>query len=642
MPATHRLLFGINHKPTEDKIAEQIKDSYLSVGAITYREGIVPALLEYKADTVLLRDTLGGSVKIDDLIQQIRLECPLVRIIFICSQRPKTDPLISTLISYGIYDLIISDSVPVQTIISYILHPRNFRDVAAYFKPINFEDPAEEPTTAPRKEGLLSGLFQKRGDGTKSEAKASVIQPEPSPTAHNIDAMRKAIQEEADRKAQANIDKIIKAEVAKQTRTMDAKLKEAEAALAAANASLREKLAAEISSSRDVEQLHLEVDRLRTQLQHERDEAEKIKTTYEEQLLATQSTSNPEWFAKKSQEWEQEKADLQAELAKRQVSLEELLFKLDQTNKELAERKALGSGGDISVDYSFEDGSIILPDNTEYAPVQTGGNHVFLFMGARHGIGTTTMALNTATLLAAKGQKTILLELNDRFPMVNSYFEFTNLTAGIDTACTGLANGNHRAVEAAIIKPHGLTPAKKALGKVYKKLPGPLHFMLFSNVYLLNEKAGKNKPLETAVLKDLIYTLLIQLKYANVVIDIQTDDRELMDICLGGNLMADKLVLTLNQDPQTLAAAGHIITDLARSSVGSLLKGAVYSIGGYIHQLDPNVSKIAKYLNVNAKQCLPITFDKQGYVEAAMRGLPYVSDGGKHGSEYAGLTNLIL
>ena len=35
MPATHRLLFGINHKPTEDKIAEQIKDSYLSVGAIS-------------------------------------------------------------------------------------------------------------------------------------------------------------------------------------------------------------------------------------------------------------------------------------------------------------------------------------------------------------------------------------------------------------------------------------------------------------------------------------------------------------------------------------------------------------------------------------------------------------------------------
>lgn len=639
MPATHRLLYGINHKPTEDKITEQVKDQYLNVGAITYREGVVPALLEYKADTVLLRDTLGGSQKIEDLIKQIRLECPLVRIIFICSQRPKTDPFVSTLISYGIYDLIVSDSVPVQTIISYILHPRNFRDVASYFKPINYDDPTQEiPESTQKKEGFLGGLFKK----TEPPKQSSVIQTSPSGGHLNIDAMRQAIQEEADRKAQANIEKIIKDEVSKQTHRLELKLKEAEASLAAANASLRDKMKAEISSGRDLEQARLEIDRLRIQLEHERNEAEQIRATYEERLLATQSTNNPEWFMKKSKEWEDEKTQLQAEVAKRQVSIEELYFKLEQANKELKERKALGAGEQLAVDYSFEDGSIILPDNTEYEPVHAGGNHVFLFMGAKHGIGTTTMALNTAALLAARGQKTILVELNGKFPMLNSYFEFTNLTAGIDTACSGLSNGNFRAVEAAIIKPHGLTPTKRALGKTYKKLPGALHFMLFSNIYLLNEKSGKNKPIETSSLKDLIYALLIQLKYSYIVIDIQSDDHEMMDICLNGGIMADKLVMSLSQDPQTLASAGHLITDLARSQIGTLAKGTIYPIGGYIHQLDPGIGKIAKYLNINAKQCIPITFDKQGYVEAAMSGLPYVSAGGKNAAEYNGLVNLIM
>lgn len=639
MPATHRLLFGINHKPTEDKITEQIKEQYLNVGAITYREGVVPALLEYKADTVLLRDTLGGSQKIEDLIKQIRLECPLVRIIFICSQRPKTDPFISTLISYGIYDLIVSDSVPVQTIISYILSPRNFKDVAAYFKPINYEDPVSETVTAaPKKESLFGNLFKKTEQPKPVESFQT-----PANGGHlNIDAIRQAIQEEADRKAQANIDKIIKDEVSKQTDKMRQKLNEAEASLAAANASLRDKLKAEISTGREIEQARLELDRLRVQLDRERTEAEKIKATYEERLLATQSTSNPEWFMKKSKEWEAEKSQLQAEIAKRQVSIEELCFKLEQATKELEERKALGNGGQLAVDYSFEDGSIVLPDNTDYEPVHAGGNHVFLFMGAKHGIGTTTMALNTAALLAARGQKTILIELNSHFPMLNSYFEFTNLTAGIDTACAGLASGNFRAVDSAIIKPHGLTPAKRALGKTYKRLPGALHFMLFSNIHLLNEKTGKNKAIEASALKDLIYTLLIQLKYSYIVIDVQSDDREIMDICLNGNVMADRLVLGLNQDPQTLASAGHLITDLARSPIGVMAKGAVYPVAGYIHQLDPGIGKIAKYLNINAKQCVPITFDKQGYIGAAMNGLPYVSVGGKNAAEYGGLINLIL
>lgn len=620
---TQRLLFAINHKDTEDKIAAQVRSKCLCVGAVTYREAVLPAILENHADIVLIRDTLGGSLKIEDLIRQIRLECPEVRIIFLSRMRQKGDALISALISYGIYDIIISDSVQIQTIVSYIVSPRTFRDVAAYFKPIGIEEEAPIPVGKEKKGGLFDGLFGKRAK--ENEQAEQPIQPERV----NVDALRASLEEEATRKAQQGIQAVIDQAVETQTKEIRQKLKDTEAALEAANISLQSQVKSEAASGREVENIRTQMEAKEREYKQKLEEMAGIQRQYEERLLATKSTHDPEWFLAKSKELEEEKSKLE--------------IALEETRKELEKAKATVSEGEnvVQVDFSMEDGSIVLPDTEEATPGNPAENHVFLFVGAKHGVGNTTAALNTAATLAAGGQKTLLIELNNHFPLINHYFEFTNLTAGIDTACAGIKANNYRAIESAIVKPHALTPMNRQLGKAYKKLPGGLHFMLFSNSYLLGQSGdGIPRKLEGEAFKDLIYFLLIQLKYSYIIIDVQSDDPELFNMCVAGGFLADKLVVTLTQDPHALASAGYLITHLAKTPCAKLLRDAVFLVNQYVPSIEPKTPKIAKYLSASGKQCLPLAHSRPEYIKAAMDAVPYVYNSGGSG-EYKQVVEVI-
>lgn len=611
--STLRLLFAINHKDTEDKIAAQVKSKCLCVGAVTYREAVLPAILENHADIVLIRDTLGGALKMEDLVRQIRLECPLVRIIFLSSARPKGDALISMLVSYGVYDIIISDAVQLQTIVSYIINPRTFRDVAAYFKPLAVPD--EEAPVSQQKEkknGFLGGLFGRHDKQPEEEAEPG---PSTQPIGVNMQALRASLEEEANRKAQQGIDAIIEQAVEQKTKELRQELKDKEAALESANASLQSQVRAEATSSRELEGMRNKLEAMEKEHAEEKASMAAIKAEYEERLLSTKSAHDPEWFLQKSKEMEAENERLQGELTAVKAETERL------------KQSAHSEEGtpSLKVDYSMEDGSIVLPDDGEAPPANPTENHVFLFMGAKHGVGNTTAALNTAASLAATGQKTLLIELNSHFPLLNHYFEFTNLTAGVDTACSGVKDGNYRAVESAIVKPHALSPANRSLGKAYKKLPGSLHFMLFSNAYLL-DSSGK---LETGAFKDLIYTLLIQLKYSYIIIDVQTDESELFDMCVNGGFLADKLVITLSQDPHALASTGYLVTSLAKTNCSKLLRDAIFLVDQYVPSIDPKLPKMAKYLSASNKQCFAIGLARAEYIKAAMDAVPYIYNSGQ-------------
>lgn len=609
MPTTqNRLLFAINHKATEDKVMELVAGSCVCVGAVTYKEAVVPAIIENKADIVLIRDTLGGSLSEIDLVQQVRMECPTVRIIYISKQRPKGDPLISSIIGYGVYDVIISDSVQLQTIVSYIKQPRTIRDVAAYYRPMAdvCEEPAEDEEQ--NKKGKGSGLFGIFGQKPKPEPVVPVRrQPHEESAKPNIEALRASIEEEAKRKAQEGMQQVVDSEVEKRTRELEQKLAENERALEAATTALQTRNNSAAEAGYKLNQLRDEMETMRANHKTEVERLEELNRSYEEQLAATKSTPDPEWYLSKSRELEAENEGLRKKL-------EEL-------------RKTEGE------DFSLEDVQI-LPDMPE--TVDPGDSHVFLFVGAKHGLGTTTAALNTASLLAAGGHKTVLIELNRSFPMVSQYFEFTNLLSGIDTALAGVKNGNLRQLEAAIIKPHGLKPSTRALGKAYSKLPGGLHFMAFSNACLL----GNGQSLAVDALGDLVYSLVMRLKYSYVVIDVQVDDKELYEACVGEDIGVDRLVMVTGQDPHALASAGRLIGGIAKT-VPKLIHGAVYVAEQYVSGIDPAPAKIARYLNVPAKKLLTITANRPEHLKAAMTALPYVYGGGEGVQEYKHLAESV-
>ena len=157
-----KLLLAINHKETEETIKTMVRDDFLCVGTATYKEAVLPLLKDTQPDVLVLRDTLQGNTPILQMIEEIRIEIPDTRIVFISKLRAKTDSLLAALVSYGIYDIINKDIVPVDEMVSHIIHPRNFRDVSLYYTGVEKveHDPEESmPENTQPKPGFWSSLF---------------------------------------------------------------------------------------------------------------------------------------------------------------------------------------------------------------------------------------------------------------------------------------------------------------------------------------------------------------------------------------------------------------------------------------------------------------------------------------------------
>ena len=177
-----KILFALNHKQTEDLIMSRLGEDYMAVGAVTYREAILNILPGLGAEILVFRDTLSGSLDVIRLFEQLRVEYPRLRIIFISRERPRGDPTLSRVVALGIYDIIAKDRAPVTEIVNLILHPAGFRDVSQYRIPGDLPEPSpgwvaerraaqarEEEEEKKKKPGLFAGLFG-TGEGPGGEA----------------------------------------------------------------------------------------------------------------------------------------------------------------------------------------------------------------------------------------------------------------------------------------------------------------------------------------------------------------------------------------------------------------------------------------------------------------------------------------
>lgn len=220
-----KILYAINQKETEDEISAQIKDFAVPIAAVQYKEAVLSALANYDADILLILESLPGTLDFLTLLKNVRIQNPNVRIICILNEREdKQDPMLSSLVALGIYDIINQNRISITDIVSYIQYPRTFRDASVYYngvpaglieKPEEPEEPEEKPSTPG---GFLGNLFGK----SKLKKKASsgiVINNPPSSSSANVDieTLRTAIQEEADRKAQVKVEQIARELTKKET-----------------------------------------------------------------------------------------------------------------------------------------------------------------------------------------------------------------------------------------------------------------------------------------------------------------------------------------------------------------------------------------------------------------------------------------
>lgn len=633
--ATNKVLFAINSLDGENKIEDLMRKVAVKAGAVQYREAILPALENTGADILLLKESLNGSMDLLQMLRSVRSRYPNVRVIFLANERSnRRDPFFGNLVALGIYDIINQNTITFETIYSYIVEPRTFRDVAQYYNGVPEGWVNENAPEKEEKGGVLSGLF-----GGRKPSKPTAQEPVPqtvSAAQPDMEALRSAIQEEADRKASAKVEEIAKKLAADQTKELSAKLKDVQQQLVDANNAKHTAEEQHYSDLHDLEVAKQDILSLKATLESMKMQHGQSEAAMRAQLETLKTTDSPEIFQKKLDEWMKKEREYQAQIRVLETKVKEAKASqvvISSAPDDGREPDIFDFTGDELMKY-------IMPDDGDYVDVKNTNVHSYLFTGTKHGVGNTTVALNTAASLADNRYKTLLIEFNSSFPFINSYFEFLSVPRGIDTAIRGLHSGNYQMVDASIIKPHAIRTENKALAKAYKDLPSGLHFMCFSNRYLCNK--GQNLQITAQDIEALITYLVKDLGYLYIILDIQVDDEIGKTILFDASSVVDRLVLTCTQDVQTISTLSVLLKDISESPAEHLLRDMKIVVNSAFSGFgEMSVANIAKHLNLNQKRFFTVGEDRMGHYKATYGFYPYVLKRGKNARDYRNIAAMM-
>lgn len=115
-----------------------LKDNYYIDGTLPTREMAVKEAAKKKIDLVIFTDQTAGNISLSETIYRLRMhDC---RIIYISQQRRIGDLVLDAIVSYGVYDLILSSEITLDKLVNIIKHPYNFSDVAIFHRMIDVSD----------------------------------------------------------------------------------------------------------------------------------------------------------------------------------------------------------------------------------------------------------------------------------------------------------------------------------------------------------------------------------------------------------------------------------------------------------------------------------------------------------------------
>lgn len=135
-----KIMLAIGHKLFEEKLIDLLKGKYDFTGTAPYREAIVTEAIKHQPDILIIRENLEGTANLTDIIYSLKNEVSSARIIFISTERQIGDEFLATLVSYGVYDLMVGERIQINGLIELIETPSTFSKVSAYAAQVTVDE----------------------------------------------------------------------------------------------------------------------------------------------------------------------------------------------------------------------------------------------------------------------------------------------------------------------------------------------------------------------------------------------------------------------------------------------------------------------------------------------------------------------
>ncbi|NLK63674.1 MAG: AAA family ATPase [Tissierellia bacterium] len=372
-----------------------------------------------------------------------------------------------------------------------------------------------------------------------------------------------------------------------------------------------------------------EKDELDSNFKNKREEIEKIKEEIEK-LGSDLKSMNEEYdnLADKRDELLAEKMKLEKnilnlsfEIERAAKNNENLLNKvesdtitLENLQKEAKKISSLDAGADTklqnfreNMDKSDEDDFI--DDKKVRVKISERASNkcqLISFLGSKSGVGNTTIALNTAAVLAGK-YKVLYIETDDKYPYSSYLYELDNVNKGLEFALKSAAAEDTEGIYKNIVK------------SANENVHGLLDFLTVSSTYLIDENA---EPINTQELKALIRDLKADNKYDYIVMDIKSDNNSLTESFLKGNMYSDILYITLTQDIHSVACAFS-----KKKAVNK--EKAYFVINRYDDKCKLKLKDIAEWIESPLESFITISLDYAMLMNLNIDGMFYSLQKGK-------------
>ena len=188
---------------------------------------------------------------------------------------------------------------------------------------------------------------------------------------------------------------------------------------------------------------------------------------------------------------------------------------------------------------------------------------IITFFGYIEGVGTTSVALNTAAQLADMGKSVLFIELNDKKPCVPYWYNMGHDKLGIDVCLQDISDRNLKSITKSIITRDFLLDLPDDPCSInYKNLPRTLSYLFFSKKYIsLKGKA----PINENDLKELYMILLNSNKYDYLIIDVNPYiEQNLIETSL---IHSTYNVFVLNQNISTVSYNLKFLLELSNRGI---------------------------------------------------------------------------